>query len=97
MLEKEIEKYFGDSLKSLGCLVYKFISPGNAGVPDRIVIAPGGWVYFIELKRPGGRVRTIQHIQMNRLKEHGVYVDVISNKQEVDEFCKRVKGEIMGW
>ena len=38
MLEKQIEKYFTDKLKELGCIVWKFTSPGTAGVPDRIVI-----------------------------------------------------------
>ena len=44
MLEKQIEKYFTDKLKELGCIVWKFTSPGTAGVPDRIVIMPYGKV-----------------------------------------------------
>ena len=34
-------------------MAYKFVSPGNAGVPDRVVILQGGKSGFVELKRPG--------------------------------------------
>ena len=96
-LEKEIEKYFKDKLEGLNCLVYKFTSPGNAGVPDRIVVSPQGKVYFIELKRPGGKVRAIQQVQMDRLKDHEAYVAVISNRQEADEFCEQVEEDLLAW
>lgn len=31
MLEKDIEKRLGKEVKKLGCLYYKFVSPGNSG------------------------------------------------------------------
>ena len=40
MLEKEIEKILVTEVKKLGGKAYKFVSPGNSGVPDRIVIFP---------------------------------------------------------
>lgn len=40
MLEKELERKFMYTIKKLGGKAYKFVSPGNAGVPDRIVILP---------------------------------------------------------
>lgn len=44
--EEYIEKKLIDKVKSLGGRAYKFISPGNAGVPDRLVVLPGGKVRF---------------------------------------------------
>lgn len=51
-LEKRIEAKFREKIKSLGGRALKFISPGNAGVPDRLVILPGNKIGFAELKRP---------------------------------------------
>lgn len=53
MYESAFERKLGDYIKSLGGKVYKWVSPGTSGVPDRIAILPGGKVIFIEVKRPG--------------------------------------------
>ena len=71
MLEREIEKWLGQQLKRLGCLYYKFVSPSNRGVPDRIVICPDGALYFVELKRPSGQLATLQSVQLSRLGRYG--------------------------
>ena len=60
MLEKEIEKKFRRRITEAGGWAPKFVSPGLSGVPDRIVFFPGGRICFVELKRPGGRLRTVQ-------------------------------------
>ena len=54
MRESELERYFCRKLQEAGCLTYKFVSPGNAGVPDRLIVAPAGRVAFAELKAPAG-------------------------------------------
>lgn len=90
ILEKELESYFIDGLKEIGCLVFKFVSPGNAGVPDRIVISKTGGVYFVELKRPGEKVRKLQEVCIRRLREHKVWAGVVSTRAEVDKFCQMV-------
>lgn len=56
MLEKEIEKKLVNIVKRHGGLCLKWVCPGWAGVPDRIVLLPGGRVIFVELKRPEGGV-----------------------------------------
>jgi len=53
MRERDIEAYLRDQIKRLGGIAYKFVSPGNAGVPDRLVLLPGAGVVFVELKAPG--------------------------------------------
>lgn len=55
-LEKEIEAKLVKVVKRHGGLCLKWVCPGWAGVPDRIVLLPGGKVIFVELKRPKGGV-----------------------------------------
>ena len=59
MLEKDIESKLKNKVKKLGGRAYKFVSPGNSGIPDRLIILPGGKVGFAELKRPGRKDKKI--------------------------------------
>ena len=47
--EKTTEAYLRDRVKALGGRSYKWVSPGCSGVPDRIVVMPGGRIVFVEL------------------------------------------------
>lgn len=40
MKESYIESYLVRKVKEHGGLCYKFVSPGNPGVPDRLIITP---------------------------------------------------------
>lgn len=91
MLEKEIEKYLRKRIEALGGIAYKFISPNNIGVPDRIVILPGGLIYFIELKSDKGKPRKIQEYQMKTLLELGCNVKIINSMYEIDKFIEEIK------
>lgn len=53
MLESGLERGLVETVKKMGGKAYKWVSPGEIGVPDRIVILPGGKIIFVELKRPG--------------------------------------------
>jgi hypothetical protein len=72
MLEKEVEKKCGDIAKRYGCLWLKWSSPSQRGVPDRILICPGGRVVFIEVKRPGGKLTALQGSWLRKLNRQGV-------------------------
>ena len=54
--EGYVEQWLGIKVRQLGCLYYKFVSPGNAGVPDRLLVLPDGRVWFVELKDAAGRL-----------------------------------------
>lgn len=86
MLEKHIEAKLRDKAKQLGGRAYKFVSPGNNGVPDRIVILPEGKIGFAELKRPKGKARVLQERQIERLKKLGCYVMIVDTEDKADEF-----------
>lgn len=55
-LEKEIEEKLTKAVKRHGGRCLKWVCPGWAGVPDRIVLLPGGRAVFVETKRPKGGV-----------------------------------------
>ena len=86
MLEKEIEKILVSEVKKLGGWAYKWTSPGNDGVPDRIVIFPGRRPVFVELKTDRGRLTSLQHVQCKRLKELGQDVRVVYGIDGLSQF-----------
>ena len=60
-LEKDIERKLKTMVERHGGLCLKWVCPGQAGVPDRIVLLPGGHALFVELKRPqAGKVSKLQ-------------------------------------
>ena len=75
-LEKEIERKLKVLVEGkLGGLCLKWVCPGWSGVPDRILLFPGGRVYFVELKRPkGGKVDSLQKWWKRKLEGLGFTV-----------------------
>lgn len=88
MLEKDVEKKICQYAKSKGFLTYKFTSPARASVPDRLIISERGDMFFMEMKRPGGKCTTGQEREIARLKQQEVAVFVVDNveygKQLID-------------
>lgn len=86
MREKEIEKILVDEVRGLGGRAYKWVSPGNDGVPDRIVIFPGQWPIFVELKADRGIVSPLQRAQIMWLRELGQPVQIVRGISGLAEF-----------
>lgn len=93
--EKSTEKYLREEIKKIGGSAYKFVSPGNTGVPDRLVCLPGGKAIFVELKSEGRQSTAKQKQQQDRLRALGfeVYTD-IDTRQKVDRLMRRLNDEI---
>lgn len=87
VLEKDIEKRLRKGIRKMGGRCYKFVSPGNAGVPDRIVVVPDK-VLFVELKTKTGRLTKLQQRQIEKLKALGSEVFVLWGKEDVDRFLE---------
>ena len=60
MRENEIERYLKKRVETEGGKCWKWVSPGRRGVPDRMVLLPGGRLLFVELKAPGKTERPDQ-------------------------------------
>ena len=93
MRENTIEQNLIKQVKKLGGMALKFVSPGTTGVPDRIVILPGGIIFFAELKRPGGAPRKRQGLMIRRLKELGAAAFVIDSKEKVEKVLQEITEE----
>lgn len=91
MREAKIEAYLRDEIKKLGGKAYKFVSPGNNGVPDRLICLPGGRIVFIELKSPGKKPTPLQILQQSKLRSLGFDVRVIDSKAGVNQFIEELK------
>lgn len=91
MLEKEVEKYLVREIKKLGGVSFKFISPGNAGVPDRIVILPTGKVVFVELKTDKGKLTKLQESQIRKITGLGAEVKVLYGIEGVRKFINEIQ------
>lgn len=93
MREVDIEKRLREKVNALdGARCAKFVSPGWAGVPDRIILLRGGVVWFVELKQPGKVARPLQRAAHELLRSLGFNVVVVDSYAGVDavvEECRQ--------
>ena len=83
MREKTVEAKLVKAVKSMGGLAPKFVSPGLDGVPDRLVLLPGGKIAFIELKAPGETLRPLQVRRKRQLEALGFSVYCIDGPEQI--------------
>ena len=86
LLERDIERYLVRRVAECGGVAYKWVSPGRVGVADRIVILPGGRVWFVELKTATGRLSPLQQVFAADMRRMGMNYIVIRSKEEVDQW-----------
>lgn len=84
-LERDIERALVGMVKRHGGLCLKWVCPGWSGVPDRIILLPGGRVLFVEVKRPkGGRLSELQKWWAKKLIDLGFPHWYVHNKKDLD-------------
>ncbi len=86
MRESDIEKILVREVKKLGGRAYKWVSPGNDGVPDRIVIFPDKIPIFVELKTDTGKLSALQNVQIKKLEGLGQAVEVVRGIDGLSQF-----------
>ena len=93
MREKEIEKKLTQAVKCRGGVCPKFVAPGYDGVPDRIVLMPGGRLAFVEVKAPGKTLRPLQVRRKRQLESLGFKVYVLDDPGQIEEILQSIGGD----
>ena len=92
MRESTIEKKLVTEVKARGGMAAKFVSPSMNGMPDRLVLLPGGRMGFVELKAPGKKPRLVQELRMRQLRRLGFLVAVVDKPEQIDYVLRRIGG-----
>jgi hypothetical protein len=99
--EVTVERWLGEKLTRLGCLYWKFVSPGTNGVPDRIVVLPTnyperreGIVYFVETKSLTGVESEKQKYRQEQLEARGIRHRVVKGRRGAEELVREIEHAI---
>lgn len=92
MLERVIESRLRQEAKKRGGMALKFVSPGMNGVPDRIVLMPGGKMAFVELKAPGKAPGALQEKRIGQFRKLGFLVYVLDGTERIGGILNEIQG-----
>lgn len=83
MRERQIEQRLTQAVRQRQGLCPKWVSPGLDGVPDRIILLPGGRIAFAELKAPGKAPAPAAAAAQGTAGSAGFRVYVIDNQEQI--------------
>jgi len=89
-----IEQKLLSAVKGRGGIAPKFVSPGYDGMPDRIVLLPGGHIGFVEVKAPGEKPRPLQEARHELLRRLGFKVFVLDDEQQIGGIINAIKSDM---
>ena len=81
--ERDVERRLVDEVLARDGFAPKFTSPGMDGMPDRLILLPGGRMAFAELNAPGKRLRPLQLRRKHQLEGLGFRVYVIDHPDQI--------------
>lgn len=96
MSEKDTERYLRRRIKTIGGEAYKLSCPGANGMPDRLILLPGGKAVFVETKSEGKLPRPLQKARHRELREMGFPVFGNVDSREAVELVADACAEMIG-
>ena len=90
MRERTLERKLVEAVTRVGGLALKFVSPGMAGVPDRLLLFPEGKIAFVEMKAPGKHPTKLQRLRHAQLRDLGFRVYVIDSVHQIGEMLHEI-------
>jgi len=90
MLERSIDWKLKREINRRGGMYIKLAATGYAGMPDRLVLIPGGQIVFVELKAPGKHLRPLQKKRFQELSQLGFKVIKIDSAEQIKELIAEV-------
>ena len=94
MDEKLIERKLKDMVRQSGGLALKFTSPGFDGVPDRLLLFPGGRAAFAEVKTTGKKPRPLQMSRKRQLESLGFKVFVVDRPEQIGGVIDEIENTV---
>ena len=91
MRERDVERKLVNAVKAAGGICPKWVAPGFDGVPDRIVMFPGGKIAFVEVKAPGEKPRPLQRARHELLRRLGFKVFVLDNVEKIGGIIDEIR------
>lgn len=91
MREKTIEQRLVKAVKNSGGIAPKLVSPGFDGMPDRLVLLPGGKIGFVEVKAPGKEPRPLQVARHKLLRRLGFKVFVLDDPEQIGGILDEIR------
>jgi len=92
MRERQVETALVKAVRTAGGMCPKLVSPGTDGMPDRMVLLPGGRIGFVEVKAPGKKERPLQKRRHKQLRALGFYVAVLDDPERVGQVIGGIGG-----
>jgi hypothetical protein len=90
--ETHVEGYLRARVQDVGGLCVKLNPASYVGIPDRLVLLPGGRVVFAEVKKPqGGVVGRSQYVWRDRLIELGFVHRFVFTREDVEDMLEVLK------
>ena len=83
MQEKNVEQQLVRAVKAMGGFSPKLVSPGTDGMPDRLVLFPGGKLAFVEMKAPSRQMRPLQVRRKRQLEALGFRVYCVDRLEQI--------------
>jgi hypothetical protein len=93
MKELQLERRLVSEVERIGGKAPKWVSPGNRGVPDRLVLLPNGRTIYVEMKSPGKPLEPLQERWAKILRGLGHKVYKIDSNADIDRFISEVMPE----
>ena len=93
MREKTLEQKLVKTVKEKGGVCPKLVSPGTDGMPDRMVLMPGGRIGFVEVKAPGKKPRPLQESRIRLLRRLGFLVFVLDDGSQIPHIILEIGGD----
>lgn len=88
--EKRIETKLVQTVRRMGGLAPKFVSPGLNGVPDRLVLLPGAKIGFVELKAKGEKLRPLQQRRKRQFEALGFKVFCVDGEEQIGGVLREI-------
>ena len=91
MREKIIEQHLVKAVKNSGGIAPHLVCPGFDGMPDRLVLLPGGKIGFVEVKAPGKEPRPLQVARHGLLWRLGFKVYVLDDPEQIGGILDEIR------